>query len=125
MNQVHQPQKTTELRRSLRKNETETEKILWSYLRKKQLGYKFIRQYGVGCYILDFYCPEKRLAIELDGVQHAEQKSKNYDKNRTDFLETLDIKVLRFWNRSVFNDVDIVLDQIILALSDKDSIPSG
>ena len=74
-------QKTSKLRRiKLRQNSTEAEKLLWKHLRAKQIGYKFRRQYSIDKYILDFYCTEKRLAIEIDGGQHNDQQSKIYDK---------------------------------------------
>ncbi len=78
-----------------RENLTDVERTLWYYLRNRKFhGYKFRRQYPVLNYILDFYCTEKKLAIELDGSQHIEQIS--YDEKRTDQLEALGIHVVRF-----------------------------
>ena len=65
-------------RKELRRNETKEEKLLWENLRRKKLGVKFNRQYSVGPYVLDFYCVEKRLGLELDGAHHL--KDKDYDK---------------------------------------------
>ena len=76
-------------RKELRHNETKEEKLLWDILRGKKLQYKFNRQYSVGPYILDFYCSEKRIGIELDGFQHSENK--DYDKERDDYLLLNDI----------------------------------
>ena len=74
------------------------------------LNLRFLRQYSVGNYILDFYCPAIRLAIELDGGQHADNKEA--DKSRTSFLNLQDITVLRFWNNDVFKNTDGVLQMI-------------
>lgn len=76
----------------MRENFTDAERLIWKYIRNKQLGLKFFRQYSIGQYILDFYCPEMRIAIEIDGGQHAEE-TKNRDQKRTDFLNKQDIKV--------------------------------
>jgi very-short-patch-repair endonuclease len=97
-------------RKELRHNETKEEKLLWVSLRRKKLGFKFTRQYSVGPYILDFYCVEKRIAIELDGSQHL--SNKDYDKERDNYLLMNDIKVLRFWNREISVNIDKVLDRI-------------
>jgi len=102
-------------RRELRNNPTEAEKILWSRISRKQLnGMRFLRQYGVGPYILDFYCPKLRLAIELDGAQHAKDEARIYDKERSAYLETEDIRVVRFWNNEILKDVEGVISRIPL-----------
>ena len=107
-----------ERRRDLRRNQTEAEKILWSRLRNKRcLGLKFFRQYSVGAYIMDFYCPEYKLAIELDGGQHAEDESKEYDRIRTDYLKSKGIEVVRFWNNEVLNNTDGVFEEITKKLT--------
>ncbi|MHB8831344.1 MAG: endonuclease domain-containing protein, partial [Patescibacteria group bacterium] len=98
-------------RKDLRSNMTRAEIHLWSFLKKLQLeGLKFRRQYGVGPYILDFYCPEERLAIELDGSAHDSEEAYTYDQERTNYLNGLDIKVIRFENRAVFEATDWVLE---------------
>lgn len=89
---------------------TEAERILWRKLKNKQLGFQFRRQFGVAHYILDFYCPEGKLAVELDGGFH--RKRKEYDKDRTEYLNKLGIIVLRFWNQEVVDDVDVVMEKI-------------
>lgn len=89
-------------RRDLRKNSTDAEKKIWSKLRAKQLnGFKFYRQYSAGTYILDFYCSACRLAVELDGSQHTEEKQKMYDEKRTKYLNEHNIRVVRFWDNDV------------------------
>jgi very-short-patch-repair endonuclease len=106
-----------ELARSLRKNQTEAEGYLWQYLRDRRLvGYKFRRQYPIGNYILDFYCPQKKLAIELDGGQHGTNHGLAYDQHRTAILEKHGIKVIRYWDNEVFQNTNNVLDDIIQEL---------
>lgn len=98
-------------RRTLRRNQTETETKLWQRLRSKQLdGFKFYRQFGIGSYILDFYCPQCRLAIELDGGQHTSDITR--DEYRTDHLAQHDIEVIRFWNNQVLQNIDDVVKSI-------------
>ena len=101
------------VRRKLRHNLTEAEIKLWSRLRKSGLGYKFRRQFSVGNFILDFYCPKLRLAIEIDGKQHTTSENREYDYSRTDFLEEYNIKVLRFENYEVINNLDQVCNKIL------------
>lgn len=104
-----------ERRRELRNNPTEAERILWAHLSKKQIkGFRFLRQYGVGPYILDFYCPKLRLAIELDGAQHTKDETRIYDKERSEYLETEDIRVIRFWNDEVLKDIEGVIARVPL-----------
>jgi very-short-patch-repair endonuclease len=98
----------------LRNGATDAEKILWEELKHSKLGgFKFVRQYGVGHYILDFYCPKLRLAIELDGSQHGEQDAVLYDKDRTDYLDAVHIKVLRFWNMEIIKNLNGSLNKIL------------
>ena len=106
-------------RRDLRKNQTDAEKKLWSILRNKQVnGLKFFRQYSVGSYILDFFCPEKRLAIELDGGQHNEEINKEKDQQRTDYLAQQHIRVIRFWNNAILQNIDAVYEKILNAIQE-------
>jgi very-short-patch-repair endonuclease len=102
-----------ERRRDLRRNQTEVESALWGKIRNKSfLGLKFFRQYSVGPYIIDFYCPRYKLAIELDGGQHSEEKNKKYDEVRTHYLESVGIEVMRFWNNDVLGAIEEVLEQV-------------
>ncbi len=97
-------------RKELRKNQTEAEKLLWSKLRNKQIdAYKFFRQYSVGSYILDFYCPLFRIAIEIDGGYHGREEAEIYDKERERFLSGNFIKTIRFKNEDVENNIENVL----------------
>ncbi len=99
-------------RRELRKNQTKQEETLWQEIRNRKLGVKFRRQYSVGGYVLDFYCPEVKLAIELDGSQHFEKENKMYDAERTDYLNILGCNVLRFKNTEVDDNLKEVLVKI-------------
>ena len=101
---------TKPLARELRKNQTEAEELLWSRIRRKQiLGVQFKRQRPIGRYIVDFYGVEAKLVIELDGSQHFEADAVAYDFERTKFLETQGLKVIRFDNLQVFNELESVL----------------
>lgn len=103
--------KTFERARKLRKNMTNAEKNLWSKLRKNQLlGFKFHRQHPIDIYIADFYCHNAKLAIEIDGEIHKYQKEK--DKSRTNELEKLGIKEIRFTNEDVLNNIELVIAKI-------------
>jgi len=102
-----------ENRRKLRKNQTQAEQKIWSRLKGKNLGFKFFRQYSVGKYILDFYCPKKRLAVELDGGHHLEESHQEYDKMRSFYLQSKNIRVLRFWNNDVLKNPTLILERIV------------
>jgi len=98
------------LARDQRKRPTITESILWQKLRSYQLwGYKFRRQYGIGRYILDFYCHNVRLAIEIDGEIHEQPERVEYDRIRDKELESRGIKTIRFTNSQILNELDSVL----------------
>lgn len=103
-----------ENRKLLRNESTPAEIALWQLLKgKKVKGYKFRRQHSVGHYILDFYCPKARIAIELDGEIHHNSEAEEYDENRTRYLEDIEhIKVLRFENQEVFNNPEGVQAEI-------------
>ncbi|NUJ97378.1 endonuclease domain-containing protein [Candidatus Gracilibacteria bacterium] len=97
-------------RKVLRKNQTKPEEIFWNKVRNKQfLGWKFRRQHSIGRYIMDFYCKELNLCIEIDGDNHFENEQKEYDEIRTEFLKTAGIKVCRFTNKEIMENSDGVL----------------
>lgn len=100
--------------RKLRKNMTEAEKTLWSRIKGDQLGFRFRRQHSLKPYIVDFYCYESQLVIEVDGGQHHENKE---DILRDKFFETHGIEVLRFWNNEVLENIDGVVRKIALSLN--------
>lgn len=100
-------------RRRLRKDPTDAERRLWSILRSRQMaGLKFFRQYGIGPYIVDFYCPEQRLAIEVDGGQHADVRGQEHDAKRERYLRELNIRVIRFWDNDVLQNIEAIGQKI-------------
>ncbi len=102
------------IRRKLRHEATETERILWSRLKSRQLlGYKFRRQYSIGIFIVDFYCPELKLVIEIDGSQHSEKSSAEYDQSRTNYFRDFNITVIRYWNNDIFKNIEGVFDDLL------------
>jgi len=104
-------------RRELRILSTDAEALLWRFLRNRDLlGFKFRRQHPCGRYILDFYCVERRVCIELDGGQHFEPGAIAYDELRTAFLRHRGITVLRFSNDLVLREASAVLEAISFAL---------
>ncbi len=106
-------------RQELRNKMTQAEVLLWGKIRdKKLLGYKFRRQYSVGPFILDFYCPKLKLAIELDGSQHAQEEQERYDEGRTNYLNDRDIIVIRYWNNEIIEDIENVYLDIINKIED-------
>lgn len=103
-----------------RKEATQSEKILWNYLRNRKLGEKFRRQHAVGNYIPDFVCLEKRLIIEVDGGYHNKPDQIELDENRTLELEQKYLfKVIRFTNEEVLKDINSVLEKIKAVLSER------
>ena len=101
--------------RTLRGNATEAEKRIWSKLRDRRLaGHKFRRQVPIGPYIVDFFCPDGKLIVEVDGGQHALDAAR--DEKRTNWLESEGYRVVRFWNNVVLGNTDGVLDAIARTL---------
>ncbi len=100
-------------RTGLRNALTSAEAVLWKSLQRSQLdGKKFRRQHSIGPYVLDFYCAEHRLAVELDGQEHLEFIGSEKDASRTEYLNRLNIRVLRFENRWIFENLEGVLETI-------------
>ena len=101
--------------RDLRQNQTEAEALLWQHLRNRRFqNLKFRRQLPVGNYIVDFVCMSIKVIIELDGSQHMD--SKNYDDERTAFLESQGYQVIRYWNNEILGQTDSVLESLRLEL---------
>ena len=101
-----------EMRKSLRSNATPAEAALWRALKGRgAVGYKFRRQQGIGPYVLDFYCPELRLCVELDGASH--DYKYEYDEQRTAYLRRQGIRVVRFENDQVWKSVDRIVEEIV------------
>ncbi len=106
--------------RTLRKNMTVTERILWSRIRRKQLkGYQFYRQKTIGNYIVDFYCPSAKIIIELDGGQHYTSAGIRKDTLRDAYLSKLGFRVLRIQSREVLKNLDGALRFIYETLPEK------
>ena len=108
----NRPEELTE-RRSLRTNGTMEEAMMWKVLKNRQVsGVRFRRQFSVGAYILDFYCPELKLCIELDGAGHYNSEGLRHDYVRDKYLSELGIRVLRFENRAVLKMQPVMLAEI-------------
>ncbi len=107
------PESLKQHARDLRKNATDVETLIWQLLRRNQLlGYGFRRQHPMGRYVLDFYCHQAKLVVELDGGQHGEEKQRQHDDARTAFLHKQGLTVLRFWNNEVLQNTEGVLQTI-------------
>ena len=110
---LHNTLETKDLRRTLRREMTEPEKILWNALRNRKLnGEKFTRQHGIGSFVADFYCSKYKLAIEVDGKIHLKPEVAQRDKSRTEFISAWEITVLRFKNEEVVENLNEVLKEI-------------
>ena len=108
-------------RRELRRNQTDAEKAFWSKARNRQFyGLRFFRQYSMGPYILDFYCPTLKLAVELDGGQHNQIENKEYDSGRSEYLKAQGIDVMRYWNNEVLLNMQGALDSMSLKVAPPD-----
>jgi len=101
-----------EKRRLLRSRMTYCEKIVWTHLRKRQLGFRFLRQYSVDHFVIDFYCPELKLAVELDGDVHNLPEQKEYDIARQKYLEKFGIKFIRIKNEEFLGNPNKAFSKI-------------
>ena len=102
------------IRKKLRGESPKAERILWQYLKGKQLnGFKFRRQYSIGKYVVDFYCPKAKLVIEVDGPTHLSDQAREYDRKRQRFIESFGIKFLRVTNLDVYKNIDGVILAIL------------
>ncbi len=103
--------------KELRQTETEAEKLLWEQLRAKKInGFKFRRQHAIERFIADFYCHKAKLVIEVDGGIHKKAEIKERDKNRSAEIEKYDVKIIRFTNEEIFNNMERVIEKIRLEL---------
>jgi|CXWL01.1.fsa_nt_gi very-short-patch-repair endonuclease len=110
---VHSLPHLAEFRQDLRKNLTPAEATFWKIVKNSKFeGRKFVRQHSVGNYILDFYCPSEKLAVELDGARHYSGLGAAEDRERAEYLKTIGIIVVRFENREVFEETEWMLDVI-------------
>jgi very-short-patch-repair endonuclease len=107
----------TDRARALRETPTWAEKLLWRWLRGRRFnGYKFRRQHPAGIYTLDFFCEEARLNVEIDGGGHGHPEQPAHDEARTQYLSSLSIQTLRFWNGQLRRDPELVRTAIFEAL---------
>lgn len=114
----------TQLARELRKEATDAERLLWYYLRARRFNnLKFRRQQPIGDYIVDFICFEKKLIIEVDGGQHAENEER--DLERTTWLKQKGYNVIRFWNNDVLHNCRGVLEEIFRHCEELPSLNKG
>ncbi|WP_101445875.1 endonuclease domain-containing protein [Pontibacter ramchanderi] len=115
---THNRKYLKENRKNLRSHLTPAEAELWKHLKGGKLeGRKFRRQHSIGNYIIDFYCPSEQLAIELDGQVHHSAAATNADEIRDEYLNKLNIQVLRFENKEVFDNLDAVLQEVCACFS--------
>jgi very-short-patch-repair endonuclease len=114
MTRVYNKIKIKENRRNLRKSQTKEELIFWVQVKDRRFhGYKFRRQYSIGSFIADFYCPRLKLVIEIDGGQHYEDKNIEKDLQRTAYFESLGIKVKRYTNIDIKNNLSGAMDDLL------------
>lgn len=113
MDRLHNKPRLIDRRKKLRRNLTPAEATIWNAIKNSKLaGRKFRRQHSVGPFILDFFCVEERLAVELDGEVHRNEAAEIYDHKRKLYLNNAGIKVIRFENFLVFEDIDYVTHRI-------------
>ena len=111
--QIHTRKELKEFRRELRKNLTPAKAYLWNLLKSRNFeGKRFTRQHSIGNFIVDFYCASEKLIIELDGNVHFNPVAELYDQKRTEYLNSLGFKVIRFENKMVFENLQAVLQEI-------------
>ena len=110
--------------REMRHPQTPAEATLWRAIRNRNLGYKFRRQHPINRFIIDFYCAQVKLCFELDGESHLETDQMEYDAARTEFLEYLGYKVIRFTNNDVRYNINAVVDEIAKAIVSRLNLPS-
>lgn len=101
-----------ERRRELCKNMTYSEKLVWLYLRKRQMKERFLRQYSIDKFVIDFYCPKLKLAVEIDGNIHKQEAQIKYDKDRQNYLEHFGITFIRIENEELFCNPDKAFGKI-------------
>jgi very-short-patch-repair endonuclease len=110
MTRIFNRAREKEKRRELRNDMTNAERLLWKRIRRRQIRNKrFLRQFSVGKYIIDFYCPEIRLAVEVDGDTHSSDEEIESDKNRQTEIENFGISFLRFKNEEIFRNIEKVI----------------
>lgn len=120
MTKVFNQSSQKKLRQALRKIPVSCERKIWSRLRNKQLGYKFFRQFGIGKYIMDFYCPVLKFMIEIDGATHCTEDEIQKDKTRDQYLRNFGITIKRYTNTDIkenFSEVIYDVQEILIKLN--------
>ncbi|OGF19815.1 hypothetical protein A3D54_02615 [Candidatus Falkowbacteria bacterium RIFCSPHIGHO2_02_FULL_45_15] len=112
MTLIYNKHKQKDKRKFLRSNSTLPEVLLWEKIKNKKLGARFRRQYGIGYYIADFCCPQRKVVIELDGGVHDKKEQRQYDGWRTEDIKDLGFTVIRFSNEEVKYKMDKVLEKV-------------
>ncbi|MCM8816529.1 MAG: endonuclease domain-containing protein [Candidatus Omnitrophica bacterium] len=111
---IHYDTRLKKFSRKLRKNMTDAERFFWSKVRNKQLqGYQFYRQRPIGKFIVDFYCPKAKLVVEIDGGQHYSDDGIKMDKTRDKFLAGYGLRILRFSDREIFENIEGVIEKVL------------
>jgi very-short-patch-repair endonuclease len=123
MTKLYNQDKLKEIRKKLRRQDIGAEKVLWQKIRNRQQKYKFRRQYSIGQYVVDFYCPKIKLAIEVDGGTHSTAGEIKRDKNKQIFLEKLGIVVKRYNNIDVYKNISDVLTDIYIRCEELKTSP--
>ncbi|RBO85758.1 endonuclease domain-containing protein [Marinomonas aquiplantarum] len=119
MTKLFNLKRTKRFRADLRTNMTEPERRLWRHLRGCQFGVKFRRQYGIGCYVVDFYCPSLKLVIEIDGDSHFSTQGIAHDRIRDEYLSSMGISIIRFTNDEIMHE----LGSVVLAIDAQITLP--
>ena len=113
MTKIYNKTKIKEQRRKLRKTQTREELIFWAHVKDRRFHkYKFKRQYSIGNYIVDFYCSELKLVVEIDGGQHYEKENIEYDLQRTKYFDDFGIRVIRYTNIEITDNLEGVMDDL-------------
>jgi very-short-patch-repair endonuclease len=121
---LKQSPRATRIARNLRKRESWGERLMWSWLRDHRFAdYKFRRQHPIGPYVLDFFCNEAKLNVEVDGSQHGTPGHSSADAERDTFLESQGIKVLRFWSSRLKREKEAIRNTVWQILQERASHP--
>ena len=116
----------TRKRKILRNKLPLPEVVIWLRLRGVQLnGYKFRRQCSIGRFVVDFYCPRAKLAVEIDGESHSGADAREYDKDRAEFIESAGVKTIRFSNEQIYNDLNGALLEVLRHLKQSAISPNS
>lgn len=123
MTEYYNTKKMTKTRQALRRNMPKAEIILWSYLKGKQIqGLKFRRQYSIDKNTVDFYCPEIRMSIEVDGESHLYEKQKEKDLEKETQLEKANIKLVRYLNTDIYDNIEGVIEDLYKQIEEINNI---